>query len=208
MTLPGDIGGASTNLELKDHGAEIRRLLMPDERLLDLTDFVRATGKDLLETPPPPPDTRSGGRKAAEAAAGVALYPVLGSPPSLKRMLGGVSTAGRIGSWAYRLVEAEQFLRKDKRLQYLLVTDRRLLLAGRELTWGKGGRDYAAALEVPRGALVHAAREGRPFARGRVVLAFADGSMVALDLGSFRTGAARTLIKALASPGTVTPLPV
>ena len=42
---------ASTDLELRQHGAEIRRLLLPEEQLLVLTDFSLADGKDRLEPP-------------------------------------------------------------------------------------------------------------------------------------------------------------
>lgn len=207
MTLPGDIGGASTNLELKEYGTEIRRLLFPEEHLLDLTDFQQADGKDLLETPPRA-DTMSQGKKAALFPAAVALFPVVGGAPSLKRMLGGVAAAGHIGSWAYRLVEASRDLSKRNRFHYLLVTDRRLLLAGRESSFRSKSRAYEVGLEIPRSALAQADLDSRPFARGRVALAFTDGSMIAMDLGTYRAGAARTLIQALTSPGTVTPLPV
>lgn len=210
MTLPGDIGGASTNLELKEYGAEIRRLLAAEEHLLDLTDFRQADGKDQLERRPPGADTRSTGRKVAETTAGVVAVTAFGpaTSPSLKRMLGGVSAAGHIGSWAHQLYEASRDLSKRNRFHYLLVTDRRLLLAGRVSSFRSKSRDYEVGLEIPRSALAQVDLDSRPFARGRVALAFTDGSMIAMDLGSYRTGAARTLVQALTSPGTVTPLPV
>lgn len=194
---------ALTDLELRQHGAEIKRLLLPTEQLLVLTEFSLADGKDLLE---PPPDPRSRLRKSAEKAAEIALYPVAGNPPSLSRMLGGVSADGQTGSWAFRLVGAYRGLLGKQRSQFLLVTDRRLLLASRKI-FGKDP-DYAVALEIPRDALAQAATEGRPFARGRVVVGFTDGSLIALKLGTYRTGPARSLAQALTSPGTVTPLPL
>lgn len=207
MTLSGDIGGALTKSELEEHGARIRHLLMPSEKLLDLTDFNLADGKDLVERPRDP-DTKSAGRKVAETAGGIAISAVLGPPqsPSLKRMLGGVSATGHIGSWVYQLKEASHSLIGKNRTQYLLVTDKRLLLASRKLM--KKDPDWVIALEIPRSALTHVAGEGRPFARGRVALTFTDGSMIALDLGTYRTSAAHTLVQAITSPGTVTPLPV
>ena len=120
-------------------------------------------------------------------------------------MLGGVSTAGHAGSWAHLLVGAYRGPLGKQRSQFLLVTDRRLLLASRKI-FGKDP-DYAVALEVPRDALAQAATEGRPFARGRVAIGFTDGSLIAL-LGTYRTGRARALTQALTSPGTVTPPPV
>lgn len=206
MTLPGDIGGTRTKSELEQHGARIRKLLTPDERLLDLTGFRQASGKDLVERAPST-DTKSAGRNAAELAAGIAISAVLGPPqsPSLKRMLAGVSATGQVGSWAYRLKEASWSLGKD-RTEYLLVTDQRLLLGGRKLM--KKDPEWAIALEIPRSALAQVEMDSRPFARGRVALSFTDGSMIALDLGTYRTGAARTLVEAITSPGTVTPLPV
>ena len=50
--------------------------------------------------------------------------------------------------------------------------------------------------------------DSRPFARGRVAIAFTDGSMIALKFGSWRTGVARTFVQALTSPGTVEPIPL
>lgn len=183
--------------------AGLRDLLLPNEKLLCRTSYERADGKDLLEKPP---DARSDGRKVAETAAGVILYPVAGSPPSLSRMLGGVSVAGQIGSWAHQLVETWRNAAGTNRGRYLAVTDQRLLLVSRKI-WGKDP-DWSVELEIPRNALAQVEMDSRPLARGRVALAFTDGSMIALKLGTYRTGTARTLVQALTAPGTVTPLQI
>lgn len=183
--------------KLGQHRSGFRSLLLPQERLLAQTDFRRASGKNRLETPP---DTRSTARKVAETSAGAVLEAVfMPDPPSLKRMLGGISVAGHFESWAFRLMEASRSLGTN-RGKYLLVTNRRLLLASSKI-FGKEP-DYAVALEVPRDALADARVEGRPFTRGRAVIRFTDGSMIALDLGTYRTTAARSLVQALTGPGT------
>jgi hypothetical protein len=97
----------STGTQPIPHEEEIRQLLEPGERLLTLSSFRQADGKQQMEDPPDPPDDRSGLQKAGLAALGVAALAVDGpSPPSLARMLGGVSVGGHAGSWAYRLREA------------------------------------------------------------------------------------------------------
>jgi hypothetical protein len=57
-------------------------------------------------------------------------------------------------------------------------------------------------LDIPRAALQDARVQGRPFARGRVVITFSDGSFFALKLGGLLTGEASQLVKALTAPGT------
>lgn len=196
MTEPGEREKKVREM-LGQHEAGFKSLLLPQERLLTQIDFSLADGKNKLETPP---DTRSGGRKAAETAAAVVLETLMPSPPSLKRMMGGVSASGRVGSWAYRLVEASRGLLGKNRTQDLMITDRRLLLASSKI-WGKD-RDYAVELEIPRDALAQAEVEGRPLARGRVAISFTDGSMVALGLNNYRTEPAQELVRALTGPGT------
>lgn len=176
-----------------------KRLLLPQERLLAQVDFSKAAGKNRLENPP---DTRSTARKVAETSAGAVLQVALQpDSPSLKRMLGGTASEGHLGSWASRLNEAYVSLLGKNRSQYLLVTDRRLLLASGRI-FGRDP-DNTIHLEIPRAALAAADLEGRPFTRGRVVIRFTDGSMIALDLGTWRTKAAQSFVQALAAPGTV-----
>jgi hypothetical protein len=189
----------SANIELRLHEAEITQLLQPGEQLLTVTDFRLADGKRRVEAPPDPPDDRSAARKAGETAAGIAGFLVIGpDPPSPGKMLGGVSAAGHIGSWAYRLMGAYRDVLD--RAKYLTVTDRRVLLISRKI-FGKDP-DFSVALGIPRDAVRNAIRQSRPLARGRVVIEFFDGSMIALRFGSVFAGQADQLVKVLTSPGT------
>lgn len=186
--------------EMERHGAGLRRLLPPHERLLTMTGFDRAEGKSWLESPP---DTRSPGRKAVERTATVTLGPLLylafGSPPSLARIFGGVSESGHAGSWAFWLDDTwRRMVLKERRSGALMVTDRRLLLASWKI-WGKDP-DYAIALEIPREAVAQAAVVPRPFTRGRVELRFTDGSMMALKFAKYRTGPAWSFVQSLTGP--------
>jgi len=193
-----------SDLDLKLYGQEITQLLQPGERLLAMTHFAPAPGKMRVELPPDPPDDRSGLQKAGVIALGVAAIAVDGpSPPSLSRMLGGVSAAGHAGSWTSRLLGARRG--HADRTHYLAVTDLRLLLISKKSF--RKDRDYSIDLVVPRNALSSASRHGRPFALGRVVIEFSDGSMIALKLGSVFTGQANRLVRALCSPGTSPPAP-
>jgi hypothetical protein len=127
--------------------------------LLALTDFAVADGKRRLETQPDPPDGRPSVQKAGELAIGSAVFLVTGpDPPSPGRMLGGVSAAGHIGSWAHRLFEA--YRSATRRAAYLLVTDRRLVLLSKRI-FGKGP-EFAVELGIPRDAVPKASRAGRP----------------------------------------------
>lgn len=187
--------------ELDLYGEQVSQLLEPGERLLAVASFLLAPGKIRAVLPPGPPDDRSGLRKAAETTA-VVVAAVLTdsvSRPSLNRMLGTVSAAGHAGSWAARLLAARD--PTAKRLSKLAVTDLRLLLVSHIFSFRDKNPDYRIDLAVPRDALGNVARRGRPLNRGRVVIEFTDGSMVAVDRGSFFTGQASRLVKALTSPG-------
>ncbi len=182
-------------LLLRQDRDKITQLLGPAEQLLALTVFEVPDGKWRLEDPP---DDRSGMRKAGDAAIGTAAFLVTGpEPPSLGKMLGGVSAAGHLGSWAHQVAAAQ---RRAGGLPYLVVTDKRLLLVSDDKSSDKA-QGFAAFLDIPRDAVLNASRDGRPFARGRVVIAFTDGSMIALKLGSVLTGQADRLVNALTIPG-------
>jgi hypothetical protein len=185
--------------ELDLYGKQVTQLLEPGERLLAMADFFLAPGKIKVELPPDSPDDRSGLRKAAETTAVVTAAVLTDSlnGPSLNRMLGTVSATGDAQSWAARLLAARDLT--TKRSSDLVVTDLRLLLVSKKI-WGKDP-DYRIDLAIPRDALGNVARRGRPLARGRVVIEFTDGSMVALRRGAFFTGRAGRLVQALASPG-------
>jgi hypothetical protein len=186
-------------LQVRQSREKILRILGPDETLRMLTYFEIADGKQELEQPPPPPDERSGLRKAGETALGVAGLLITGpNSPSLSKMTGGISASGHIGSWAHRLAEANRTAGAEPAL---LVTDRRLTLAGHEGYADK--RVFSSALDIPLGAIAGSARMSRPLIRGRVVIAFADGSLIALKLSRLLTTRADELARILSSPGTL-----
>lgn len=186
-------------LQVRQSREKILRVLAPGETIRMLTFFEIADGRQELQQPPPPPDERSGLRKAGEAALGAAGLLITGpNSPSLSTMTGGVSASGHIGSWAHRLVEANRTAGAEPAL---LVTDRRLTLAGHEGYADK--RVFSSALDVPLDVIAGAARMSRPLIRGRVVIAFADGSLIALKLSRLLTARADELARILSSPGTV-----
>ena len=186
-------------LQVRQNQEKILRLLGPGETLRMLTYFEIAAGQQELQQPPPPPDERSGLRKAGETALGVTGLLITGpDPPSLSKMTGGVSASGHIGSWASRLVEAHRTAGAEPAL---LVSDRRLALAGHEGYGDK--RVFTSALDIPLDAIAGAARMARPLIRGRVVIAFSDGSLIALKFSRLLTTRADELAQILSSPGTL-----
>jgi hypothetical protein len=175
-----------------DLGGGLRRFLANGEHLLGLVDMKIAPGKWNVESPP---EGRPPGRKAAEAAVSAAVWAAAGSP-SLNSMLRVESARGSTGSWADRVLKATWMDRgKLSRPHYLFVSDQRFVLAGQQT----GGEDagYRAALELPREAVADVRLVPKPLVRGRVVIAFTDGSMVALKYGTWRTGVARRVVDAV-----------
>ena len=175
-----------------DLGGGLRRFLANGEHLLGLVDMKIAPGKWNVESPP---EGRPPGRKAAEAAVSAAVWAAAGSP-SLNSMLRVESARGSTGSWADRVLKATWTDRgKLSRPHYLFVSDQRFVLAGQQT----GGEDagYRAALELPREAVADVRLVPKPLVRGRVVIAFIDGSMVALKYGTWRTGVARRVVDAV-----------
>lgn len=175
-----------------DLGGGLRRFLANGEHLLGLVDMKIAPGRWSIESPPGGP---SPGRKAAEVAVGAAVWAAAGSP-SLNSMLGVESARGSTGSWADRVLNATWMYRgKPSRPHYLFVSDQRLVLAGQQT----GGEDagYRAALEIPREAVADVRLVPKPLVRGRVVIGFTDGSMVALKYGTWRSGVARRVVDAV-----------
>lgn len=177
-----------------DSGGGLRRFLADGEHLLGLVDMKIAPGRWNIE---PPPDERSPGQKAAELAVGAAVSVAAGGgSPSLNSMLRVESARGRIGSWADRVLKAA-WLDGDKpsHPRYLFVSDQRLVLAGQQTGGENAG--YQAAMELPREAVADVRLAPKPLVRGRVVIDFTDGSMVALKYGTWRTGVARRLVDAV-----------
>ncbi len=104
------------------------------------------------------------------------------------KVLSGVAVAGHVDSIAYRLVKAID----GRQSLYCVVTDRRLLIVHRQ-----GTKDFTVTFETPRQTVVTARRKGRGYSRGRVVVEFADSSVVALHAGFIDAGRANSLVKAL-----------
>jgi len=182
----------STRADVRyDLGGGLRRFLADGEHLLGLVDLKVAPGRRNIESPP---DERSPGRKAAELAVGAAVSAAAGGgSPSLNSMLRVESARGRSGSWADRVIHATWMDRgKPSYPHYLFVSDRRLVLAGQQT----GGEDagYQAAMELPREAIADVRLAPKPLVRGRVVIDFSDGSMLALKYGTWRTGVARRVV--------------
>jgi len=177
-----------------DPGGGLRRFLADGEHLLGLVDMKIAPGRWNIESPP---DERPPGRKAAELAVGAAVSVAAGGgSPSLNSMLRVESARGRIGSWADRVLKATWLAGgKPSHPHYLFVSDRRLVLAGQQTGGENAG--YQAAMELPREAVADVRLVPKPLVRGRVVIDFTDGSMVALKYGTWRTGVARRLVDAV-----------
>jgi hypothetical protein len=178
----------ATQAEVKHdlHGG-LRQFLAGGEELLALVDLKIAPGRWNVEAPP---DERSPGRKAADRAADVASVLLGGAnSPSLSKILGVESVSARSGSWAYRMLAAW------REAPGLLVTDQRFALLARE-TSGTADR-YQAVLEIPREAVANVRLAPKPLARGRVVIDFADGSLIALKYGTWRTALASRMVGSL-----------
>jgi hypothetical protein len=104
------------------------------------------------------------------------------------KALSGVAVAGHVDSTAYRLVRAID----GQQALYCVVTARRLLIVRQQ-----GTKDFTVVFEAPRQSVVTARRKGRGYTRGRVIVEFADSSMVALHAGFVDAGRANDLVKAL-----------
>ena len=176
-----------------DLGGGLRRFLADGEHLLGLVDMYIAPGRWNIESSP---GKRSPGQQAAELALGALALAVAENPLSLNNMLRVESARGRRGSWADRVLKATWVDRgKRRHPRYLFVSDQRLVLAGQQV----GGEDagYRAAMELPREAVADVRLVPKPMVRGRVVIDFTDGSMVALKYGTWRTGVARRVVDAV-----------
>jgi hypothetical protein len=184
----------STRADVKyDLDGGLRRFLANGEHLLGLVDMKIAPGRRNIESPP---DERSPGQKAADLAVGAVSLAAGGGSASLNSMLRVESARGRTGSWADRVLKATWMDRgKPSYPHYLFVSDQRLVLAGQRT----GGEDagYRAALELPRDAVTDVRLAPKPLVRGRVVIEFTDGSMVALKYGTWRAGVARQVVGAV-----------
>ncbi|SHJ15580.1 hypothetical protein SAMN02745244_01846 [Tessaracoccus bendigoensis DSM 12906] len=105
-----------------------------------------------------------------------------------ERMVGGVSLIGAPGSMGHALRDA--FGAFNGGANHLLLTGGRLMAA--ELTSEKG----RVVWQSDRSALAGVRHQPRALQRGRVVLGFSDGSVLALLAGMFFAGEARRLVAA------------
>lgn len=185
----------STRPDVKyDLSGALRRFLADGEHLLALVDHKVAPGRRNIESLP---DQHSPGRKVTERTAGLAIALAGGADsPSLNRMLRVESARGCLGSWADRMLKARWMDRgKPAYPSYLFVSDRRAVLVGRRISGNDAG--YQAAMELPADAVADVRLVPKPLARGRVVIDFTDGSMIAFKYGTWRTGVAQRVVDAV-----------
>jgi hypothetical protein len=142
-----------------------------------------ARAKVELQANPPPPE--KGWQRVLSVLSGGSSI-VDGDPDS---WLGGVAVAGAVGSCAALL---HPHLGGGDSV-YCVVTDRRLMLVAH----GLQPMAFRPLAEVPLDAVARAQRRGRILQRGRVVIEFRDGSLLALFTGVFGTARANALVAAL-----------
>lgn len=178
---PGDQAFAIVPYRLA-HGAERveRTPEVVERRLRPLPRRLRRRVSGLQAGEPPPGDRSMLDR--------VIDYDLPWNQIDWDKTISGTSVAGGPGSWAVRLADAT---RQGSQL-FGVVTARRFAIVRRVAT-----DRFEPVAEVPRADVVYARRHGRPFQRGRVVIAFADGSYIAVENGIFLTGQARRLVAAL-----------
>jgi hypothetical protein len=193
---------------VKVYGAEVAKVLDAGERLLDMGRYREPLIGDesrLLRTPE---ELSPGVRRLVQKHGPLpersdklveGFDPLMGglqvNPRRIDRFMGGISGEGGPASLAGRLWRAP---RSHPGSTYYAVTDRRLLLLAAS---GPGAADYRIIFEAPRAAVVSAARRGKLlFQRGRVEVAFTDGSMKAWTPGLLSSARARSLVAALSRP--------
>lgn len=163
---------------------EVRVLLLPGERPLAYelaTQFAGHTGVGGDPRPRPglhfDPDPLAGGIGADQGW--------------VDSLIGGVNSAGAVGSLADGFTQALGVSAS----MHLVVTDRRLLVVGDE--GSLRSTPVRIHFGVDRRAVVRAERAPRMLQRGRVRLAFADGSWAMAMLGLLKTGAVTRLLHTL-----------
>ncbi|MVA76397.1 hypothetical protein GC722_10230 [Auraticoccus sp. F435] len=161
---------------LKVFRSQIEALLQPGERALFCGMAAYFAGHEEL------------GVAAGEGADAVDVLLGVASPRMLERadqLVTGTSLLGWPGCRAQQLAAA---VRRTTQSQ-LLVTDRRLAVLDTT--------DFTLLWDCPRADVLRVRRRGRLGQAGRVVLQLADGSALALVLGTLGTGRARRLVHAL-----------
>jgi hypothetical protein len=189
---------------LKLYGTDVAKALEQDERLIEMGLYREPLLGDESRLERTTDELTGGPRGSVDdhGAPGTTdrfvqgFDPLRGglqvNPRRIDRALGGVSGVGTAGSFACRLWWAA---RHHDGSTYYAVTERRLLLLG---TTRAGAGDYQILLAVPRAQVASAARRGKLlFQRGRVEVAFTDGSMKAWTTAMLSTGRARSLVAAL-----------
>ena len=154
----------------------------------DVDRALRPAPRRVRERAKAAPGEPGGGRSFLDVVLGVLDPRWRWNSTDWDKALSGVAAAGHVGSCAYRLVAAIE----GQQSLYAVVTDRRLLIVRRQ-----GTKDFTAIFEAPRQAVTTARRKGRGYSRGRVVVEFADKSLVALHAGFVDPGRANKLVRAL-----------
>lgn len=191
--------------------AQVAAGLPSGERVLAVSTAKMTDGARTGEDPTPPvrtdtPDRRGPARRAAEGAAGVAVDLVSGAAfdgPDVSRWLAGVGSRGGADSQAAWL---ERLLRNPGE-HYLAATGARLLLVTdrtphtermRARRTGEAQQPFELVAEIPASQIASLQHRPKLVARGRMELAFTDGSMLALQPAASVLGKeARALVEAM-----------
>jgi hypothetical protein len=193
----------------KIYQADIDQLLGPDDQVLAVVPYRLAHGAERVERDPEVVERRlrplpRGLRRRAQelgsrerSADGAANRPLLDRIFDIDwpwnridwdEKFAGTSVAGRPGSLAVRLADGT---RHGVR-QFGVVTPRRFVVVRRI-----AADRFTLVAEAPRSDVVQALRRSRPLQRGRVVIAFSDGSRLAVDTGILLAGQAKRLVAAM-----------
>jgi hypothetical protein len=190
----------------KIYQADMAKLLGPGEGVLAVVPYRLAFGAE-----PPPRTPEEAEQRLSSLPRGVrrrvADRSTRERPPGRRTLLhrildfdlpwnridtdeviGGATVAGAPGSIGVRIAAAT----RDLVGQFGVVTGQRLVVVHR-----RAKDRFELVAEAPRAEVRSAARRGRLFQRGRVVIAFADGSSIAVNTGILLTGQARRLVAAL-----------
>jgi hypothetical protein len=190
----------------KIYRADMATLLGPDENVFAVVPYRLAFGAE-----PPPATPEEAERRLGSLPRGlrrrVADLGTHERPPGNRTLLhrvldfdwpwdrvdvdekiGGTAVGGAPGSIGVRFADAT----RDRVGQFAVVTAQRLAVAHQQ------AKDrFALVAEAPRADVVSAVRRGRLLQRGRVVIAFADGSAIAVNTGILLTKQAKRLVAAL-----------
>lgn len=205
-------------LDLRRGAPDLSAVLLPGERPLALERIGEPLiGQDRIDNRARRAEgarrRQADGSRPRSRAASIALAPVTGllaliGGPSwgvdFDRLLGGIISDGEPGSLADQLRQAVAASGINE--AQLLITDRRLALTRADSIPPVGTQARAElAFAVDRTAVTALTRRGWLLQRGRLRVAFADGSWTAVLTGMFATRAARRLIAAHHGAATTRP---